>query len=141
MPKMTFSGTDALNEMLTKVSEGALPALKHGLFDGAGLMASSVKDAAGTLPYKDSTVQQIQQAVGIAKFDVGHDGTITTAISFEGYFEESGFPIPFFVRMVEKGTSRIRKHPIVRQATNKASKAVEAQMAKTITEDIEQLMK
>lgn len=101
-------------------------AAKYGLHEAAGKVADAVREEAGRLPYKGSTVSQIQAAVGIAKFSDTADGA-DTSVSFDGYFQDSGFPIAFFVNEVEHGTSRLQANPFVRRAANRAKAQAEAE--------------
>jgi hypothetical protein len=86
-----------------------------GLYDTAGMVADAVKQSAMSLPFKGSTVAQIAGAVGVADFRSTGSG-YQTSVSFDGYFAESGFPIPYFVNEVENGTSRIPANPFVQRA-------------------------
>ena len=88
-------------------------------------MADAIRDEAGKLPYKASTIRQIQDSMGIAAFrDTVYSSD--TLIDFEGYFAESGFPIQYFVREVEKGTSVIPAHAFQRTAYNRVRAEAEA---------------
>lgn len=115
---MKTTGIDAVIDQLETVGKAAKGVAKFALYEGAGTIADAVKAAAGKLPYKDTTVAQIQGAVGITKMRSTADGTETN-VGFEGYFGDSGFPIPYFVREVENGTSRIPAHPFVKSTANK----------------------
>ena len=115
----------ALLKGLTDAGRAGLPAAKYGLYETARLVAQAMHDEAGRLPYKPSTVSQIQNAMGIATFRDGLDVT-DTSISFEGYFAESGFPVQFFVRRVEKGSSKFPAHPFQRTALNRVQAQAEA---------------
>lgn len=135
---MATSGIEAELAKFDAYGNEALPASKMALYDGAGFYADQVKAAAASLPFKDSTVAQIQGAVGIAKFDDTGDGT-GTSISFDGYFADSGFPIAYFVREVQIGTSRIPKIPFIRKATNACKGPVEALMQASFEQHIAEL--
>jgi hypothetical protein len=117
-----FSG---LIRQLGDAADSGLPAVKVGLYETAGKVAGAIRQEAGTLPYQASTVQQIQQAIGIAKFTDTADGS-DTSISVDGYFAESGFPIIFFAREVEHGTSWLQANPFMRRGYNRAKAEAEA---------------
>lgn len=112
-------GIQAELAQFDKYADMALPASKMALYDGAGLVADMVKAEAAGLPFKPETVAQIAGSVGIAKFADTVDGT-GTSISFEGYFADSGFPIPYFVRELQIGTATVPKIPFVRRAMSAA---------------------
>ena len=114
-----------LIRQLDSAGDKGVAAVKVGLYETAGIVAEAIRTAAGGLPFQASTVAQIQEAIGIAKFEDTADGS-NTAISVDGYFADSGFPIPFFVREVENGTSRIPAHPFMRRAANGAKAQAEA---------------
>lgn len=100
---------------------------KFALYDGAGTLADAIKAAAGNLPFKGSTVSQIQSSLGITTMRDNSDGVETT-VGFDGYFEHSGFPIAFFVAENEIGTSRIPARPFIKPAVRSAKPAVLAAM-------------
>lgn len=136
MAKMTFEGCDEFIEQINTIGKEIRNIEKKGLYQGAGAVADALRAAAGSLPFRASTVQQIQNAIGIAHFDETGDGTITTALSFNGYFAESGFPIPFFVREIEHGLAGQRKVPFVRRTASSAGKKAQALIGQSIQEDL-----
>ena len=138
MGRVITAGIDDLTAELEAVAAHLGGVGKAALYEGAGVMADAIKEAAGSLPYKGSTVAQIQNAVGITKFKDTEDGS-GTSIGFDGYFAESHFPIPFFVREVEGGTSRIPARPFVRRAATAAQPAAEAVIIGAAEERIKQL--
>lgn len=119
---MATNGIQEELEQFDAHIQGCVAASKKALFDGAAVMADAIKAAAGQLPFEPATVGQIQDALGISKFEDTPDGS-GTSVSFEGYFGESGFPIPYFVREVEIGSNHLPKIPFVRRARNAAKKA------------------
>ena len=114
-----------LVRQLDGIADKGLAAVKVGLYETAGAVAAAIQSEAGTLPFKGETVSQIQSAIGIAKFEDTADGS-NTAISVDGYFADSGFPIVYFVREVENGTSRIQANPFMRRAANRVKAQAEA---------------
>lgn len=134
MPKcglsVDFSG---LLRDLERAGRAALPAAKVGLYDCAGMVADAIREEADALPFKGSTVQQIKDSIGIATFRDGLAET-DTSVTTDGYFAESGFPIPFFVREVEKGTSQISANPFMRRAFLRVRAAAEAKGEKAAEE-------
>lgn len=120
--------------------EAAIPAGKYGLYETARITADAIRSEAGTLPYKGSTVSQIQNAVGIAKMDSTVD-TVTTAVSFDGYFEESHFPIIFFVREICQGTSRIPQNDFMRRAAARVKAQAEQTGQKAAEDFVNRILK
>lgn len=140
MASMTVSGFDEFAKQLAEFKPRMTEIEKKALYKGAGMMADAVRASVGTLPYDSSTVSQILNAIGIANFQAAADGLITTAIGFDGYFEDSHFPIPFFMREVEMGTSRIQKRPVFRQAVTKNAEAVKAAIADEIQRAVDAML-
>ena len=100
-------------------------AIAFGLYDAAGVVIEAVKNEAKGLPYKSSTVSQIVESIGIAKFR-GSGSGYDTSVGSDGYFSESGFPIPFFVNEIENGTSRIPARPFQQRAYAAVKDAAES---------------
>ena len=143
MGRVITAGIDDLTAELEAVAAHLGGVGKAALYEGAGVMADAIKEAAGSLPYKGSTVAQIQNAVGITKFKDTEDGS-GTSIGFDGYFAGSKYkngemPIRMFVREIEGGTSKIPAHPFVRKAANAAKAAAEAAIIGAAEERIKQL--
>jgi len=135
MGRIMETGLDQLMDELDDLAK-ALPGVAgYALFDGAGVMADAIKEAAQGLPYKGETTAQIANAVGIHKFNDTEDGR-STSIGFDGYFAHSHFPIQYFVREVEGGTSKIPAHPFVRKAANAAKASAEAAILAAAEEKI-----
>lgn len=138
---MTFSAD--YSDLLGKVQEAGRAggkAVAFGLYDTAGMMAEAVKQSALSLPFKGSTTAQIAAAVGIANFRSTGDG-YQTSVSFDGYFAESGFPIPYFVNEVENGTSRIPANPFVQRAFAQTIGPAEAKGNQTAEGIINEILK
>lgn len=135
---MKTRGVEAELKILEQAGKVGVPVAKFALYEGARVVADRIKAAAGGLPYKPETVAQIQNAVGVAKFKDTLDGT-GTSISFDGYFAESHFPIPYFVREIERGTALIRKRPFLKKAVSKCEAEAKAAMDAAGTAKLEEL--
>ena len=114
-----------LVEQLDNMTNKAGKAISFGLYDCAAVVKNAAQQEALGLPFKGSTVAQISQSIGVADFRDTDTGK-QTSISSDGYFAESGFPIPFFVREVENGTSRIAANPFIQRAFARVKGAAEA---------------
>jgi len=159
--QMQVDGMAEISETLSKLEERAPAVAAKALYEGAGVMADAVNNAAGsikTAPFKWASRRRgetrlpspeekaiVQQAaVGIAKFN--KNGTeVDTSVGFRnaGYAELKGktVPIPKIVNAINSGTSFMRKQPFVRQAARSgASKAIEA-MKTAIEAEFEALTK
>lgn len=136
MGRIKATGIDETLAELESLGKATGGAPGYSLYEGARVMADAVRAAAGGLPFKPSTVQQIQNAIGILPFKDTGDGT-ETSIGFEGYFSESNFPIPFFVREVEGGTSRMAARPFVRRTESAVRAQAEAAIQAAAQEFLE----
>lgn len=135
---MNFDFTGLL-QGLEKAGRSAIPAAKVGLYETAGIVADAIAAAARQLPLDSSTANQIAESVGIADMETTPGG-VNTAISFDGYFEESGFPIIYFVREYEKGTSWMQPHPFQRRAAQAAMARAEAEGNKKAAEFAQRIL-
>ncbi len=65
-------------------------------------------------------------ALGIAPSDIDYDGCTNTKVGFDGY-DEKGVPNQLKARVMESGSSRIRKRPFIRPAIKRSqNRAIEA---------------
>lgn len=135
---MKHSGIEQELAALSAAGEAAKGVAKWALYEGAGVVADRVKMAAQGLPYHPSTVSQIQGAIGIMKMQDSSDG-VETVVGFDGYFQESGFPIPFFVREVEAGTSQIPKRQFVKKAVTACTAQAMAAMDRAGTAKLDEI--
>lgn len=131
--------SELLNQLHDAERAGS-KAVAFGLYDTAGVMVEAIKNSALSLPFKSSTTAQIAAAAGISDFRGSGDG-YQTSVGFEGYFAESGFPIPYFVREVENGTSKIPANPFVQRAFAQSIDAAEAAGVKTAEGIINDILK
>lgn len=158
---MKAEGMEELSEMLSALEEKAPAVAARALYEGAGIMAGAVNEAAAAIktePFKwaagsrgetrlpSPEEKEIVQAAaaGIAKFDK-NGSEVDTSVGFKnsGYAELSGkmVPIPAIVNSINSGTSFMRKQPFVRKAASGASnRAIEA-MQKRIEEEFEAIGK
>jgi hypothetical protein len=116
--------SDILKQLDSAVG-AAGKAIAFGLYDTAAIVRAAVAQEAAGLPFKGSTVGQIVASIGVATFRDTGDGK-QTSIDADGYFADSGFPIPFFVREVEHGTSKIAANPFIQRAAARAIAQAEA---------------
>ena len=79
---MTVSGMEQISEMLTKLGEQAESVAALGLYDGAGVMADAVNQAAGSIKTEQfrytafgqrlpspEEAAAVQKGAGVAKFE------------------------------------------------------------------------
>ena len=157
--QMKVDGMTEISEMLEKLGDSAQAVASKALYEGAGIMADSIRKGADTIrtaefhyasngdtrlpsPEEKEIVQAA--AAGIAKFN--KNGTeVDTSVGFRnaGYAELNGkmVPIPKIVNAINSGTSFMNKQPFVRKAASSATpKALEA-MRKRIEEEFDAIGK
>lgn len=143
--KMEVDGLEKVSRMLTELGDKAQSVASKGLYDGAGVMADAVQNAADTIhtapfhyavfitrqpsPEEKEAVKQAK--TGIAKFKK-NGAEVNTSVGYQntGYAEVNGKtkPIPQIANSINSGTSFMQKQPFFRNAVNKskekASKAI-----------------
>jgi HK97 gp10 family phage protein len=145
---MKTDGLSELGEMLAQLGEKAQGVASMGLYDGAGVMADSIKNSAQNIhtapfhyavfitrqPSPEEKEAVSQANMGISKFQ--KNGTeVNTSVGYQntGYAEVAGElkPIPQIANAINSGTSFMQKQPFFRQAVNQGKiKASEAIIAK-----------
>lgn len=157
---MKAEGMEGISEMLSALEEKAPAVAARALYEGAGVMAGAVNEAAAAIktePFKWAARSRgetrlpspeekeiVLAAAGIAKFDK-NGSEVETSVGFKnaGYAELKGkmVPVPVIVNSINSGTSFMRKQPFVRKAASGASnRAIEA-MQKRIEEEFEAIGK
>ena len=156
--RMKVDGMEELSETLGKMGEMAASAASQGLYEGAGVMAKALNNAAGAiktepfhyvrngtrLPSPEEKAIVTEAAAGIAKFDK-NGSDVNTSVGFRnsGYAQLNGRtkPIPLIVNSINSGTSFMRKQPFVRQAAKEASAPAMEAIKKKIEEVFESTTK
>ena len=144
---MKVDGLEDLSKKLTELGEKAQGVASKGLYDGAGVMADSMKASAESIqtapfhyavfitrdPSPEEKAAVLQAKMGIAKFQK-NGAEVNTSVGYQntGYTEINGKtkPIPKIANAINSGTSFMRKQPFIRNAVNngkaKASEAIVA---------------
>ena len=145
---MEMKGLEDIETKLKRMGDGARGIAARGLYDGAGVMADAVNNAADTIhtepfhyavfitrqpsPEEKEAVKQAK--TGIAKFR-NNGAEVNTSIGYQntGYAEVNGKkkPIPQIANSINSGTSFMQKQPFFRKAVNKSKeKASQAIIAR-----------
>ena len=143
--EMKADGMEELSEMLEAIGNAAPAIASRALYEGAGVMAKEINDAArsiSTAPFKYASGDAVRMpspeekeallsvGVGVAKFD--KNGTeVNTSVGYgnTGYADINGRrkPIPLIANAINSGTSFMQKQPFVRRAVKSGStKAMQA---------------
>ena len=93
---------------------------------GAGVIADAVRANIETLPERTGrTKRGLQKGLGVTPVR-NRNGTWDIKVGFDGY-NEGGRPNQLMAALFESGSSKLKKHPIVRPAVTKAKdEAVQA---------------
>lgn len=151
MATWKFRGLDIYIAQLEKLSENAEGSMKMAVYDGAAVVADSIKTALQTLPVQDEYVPKGKKRDGITKeqkegllsgFGLAHmqkdRNSINTKAGFKGT-NASGQKNTTIARQVESGTSWLEKRPVIRQAANRSKSAAEKAMQKTLEKEIKRI--
>lgn len=166
MAKFTVKGIDEYTAALERLSDKAEESIKETVYEGAGIIADSVKAALYSIPIDEGTnglpkygtpenklngVSRKQRAdliesMGLSPIKESSTG-IDTKIGWDGYgsvktkAHPQGVPNVLLMRSIESGTSFMQKTPVIRKAVSKARKTAERAMINKMTEKIEEAMK
>lgn len=141
MARMTFSAGEDFMLRLQQTGDRSEAIIKMAIHEGARIMTNEIranleKNLAGS---KGST-GALAGSIGITEIKQDGKGFWNAKVGFDGY-DEKGVPNQLKARVMESGSSTIRKRPFVRPAVNaKKNEAIEA-MNQVINEEIEKRMK
>ena len=139
MPTIQFKGLDKWVVELQHATDRATGICKMAVWEGGKIVGDEIRASLENIPIEDHYVSKdkmrkgirteekaaIQAAFGLSKMRV--DGSVST---------KAGFNPGTKIHAVESGTSYMQKHPIVRQAANRAKDRAEAAMASKFSEEL-----
>lgn len=156
MAKIEFVGIDEYFEKLNKVSDKTTGLCKRALYDGAAVLADSVRSEIESLPTTDRNEdpkgileyekQGLLEGLGIAKMR-DENGVISTRVDFDGYNRlrsksfPNGHPNSMIARAINSGTSNRPKNPFMARAVRKSREKAQKAMAARMDADIAEIMK
>lgn len=159
MAQIEFVGIDKYFERLDELGKHSIGLCKRALYDGAAVIANSVRAEVNALPTSDRDAKKgesqpilsyekdgLVEGLGIAKMKDEH-GVIYTRIDFDGYNRlkskkyPSGHPNSMIARAINSGTSKRRKNPFMTRGVNKGKAQAQAAMSARMDADIEEIMK
>lgn len=139
MARMTFKAGDEYAIKLSKYAANNDAIAKKAIYQGAKVVADKIKDnLKGVLSEK--ATGELVDSFGISKIDTDKNGDWNAKIGFDGY-DSNGIPNQLKARVLESGTSTIKKKPFVRPALNATRKSTVEVMNKVIDEETEKLFK
>jgi HK97 gp10 family phage protein len=159
MATVKFYGIDEYLSKLNQLGKYSIGLCKRALYDGAAVIADSVRAEVDALPTSDRDAkkgdpqpileyekQGLQEGLGVAKMRDEH-GVIYTRIDFDGYNRlkskkyPSGHPNSMVARAINSGTSKRKKNPFMSRAIRKGRAKAEAAMSARMDADINEIMK
>lgn len=151
MPNAKIDGMAAFGGLLDKLSNESESLLKTGLYDANKEIYTEVERELSALPEgrHELTPEQKQGLINTlygSKMQ-NKDGEVYFIISVTGYNEKKtekypkGQPNIMILRSLERGTSYLHKHPVMRKSLNRSKKAAVAAMQNTISKEIAEMQK
>ena len=162
MATIAFKGLREYEEKLSKLNAGTEEMIGKAIYEGAGVVADSVRSATSSIPVARSNqrgseankldgITSKQKAglldgLGISKMR-HENGYYNVKIGFDGYNDVKtkkypiGQPNALIARSVIRGTSFRARNDFVSKAVNSSKKAAESIMAQTFDEEINKVMK
>lgn len=147
MPSVKVDGLDEVISRIKAMGEDVEAVQKQAVYAGMAVIRDEVIKQINALPVQKGYIpkgdlprdvitprekEQLLKHIGIASMDT-KNGTVSTAISFDGYTDivtkkyPKGLPAVLVARSINSGSSARQKHPFMRQAQAAAkSKATEA---------------
>lgn len=137
MAKMTIKGTDQLELQLSKLGNMSTKIAKDVVMAGAQPVADEIrKGLQANLQGSKYSKGDLLGSLGITPPGVDSQGNVNVKIGFDGY-DSKGVANQLKARVMESGTSKIKKRPFVRPAVNKSKKRALEAMQKKFDEEIE----
>lgn len=140
MATITFKGGDEYMRRLRELADRSEPMVKQAIHEGARILTNEIRaNLEKNLAGSEESTGALAESLGITKIKQDKDGVWNAKIGFDGY-DEKGVPNQLKARVMESGSSTIRKRPFVRPAVNAKRKEAEAAMERVIMEEIKKTM-
>jgi HK97 gp10 family phage protein len=135
MATISFKGLDAYQRQIAALGNPKTveSMCKYSIYDAAGMVADELKKAT---PFDTG---DLRDSIALEAM-VTRDGVTYTKIDFAGY-DRKGVPNMIKARVIESGTSRVKKKPFVRPTIKRVTKTAEFMMDKAINEYLSKFMK
>lgn len=166
MAKIFFKGIDEYAKRLSKLGSESEEIIKRAVYKGAAIVADEIKAGINSIPIQEGNNglppmgTEENKLYGISRKQKGdlmdgfglapmknENGYIQTKAGVDGYGSiptkkyPNGVPNVMLMRSIESGTSFRDKHPVFRQATNRARGKAEQAMAEELDKQLEKIMK
>lgn len=141
MARMAFKAGEDFMLKLSRLEAGGEDIAKRAVYAGAGIVADKVRaNLEANLSGSEQSTGALVDSLGITPITQDRDGWISAKVGFDGY-DEKGVPNQLKARVMESGTSKIKKRPFVRPAVNATKKPAVEAMQRVIDEETEKIMK
>lgn len=139
MAKFAAKAGEEYAARLSALGDQAEEVAKRALYEGARVVADSIKSGISGLPQRTGVTKQgLASSMGITSMrQTG--GVYEVKIGFDGY-NARGKANQLMARIYESGTTKVRKHPFVRPAVNRSKSAAVDAMQNSIDEDCRRIM-
>lgn len=143
MARLTVKGFDEYLKKLEAMGEDTREIVKRSLYEGAGVVADSVKSSIGSLAASEKGLTEVQKqglsdGFGIARMREAVDST-NVKIGFHGV-NGDGKPNTVIARMTESGSSRRKATPFFNAAVNRSRSAALSAIQKEFDDQLRQKM-
>lgn len=162
MAKMTIKGLDEYALKISKFGDSSDEVAGKAIYESAGIVAEEIRANLETAfavddtynlhaykegrPYRLSETQKkgLVEGFGITKMQ-NDNGFFNVKIGFDGYNDiktkkyPNGQPNQLIARVVESGSTLMKKQPIIRPAVNATRKLAKLKMQEVIDKKIEEI--
>ncbi|MBR2132905.1 MAG: hypothetical protein IJ955_10315 [Oscillospiraceae bacterium] len=155
MAKMTLEIGEEFAIKLSQLADGSEEIAKKAIYQAAGIVtdqirrnleknlsdsASAAKDgSARSKNQYNHPTGDLSRSLGITPIQRDNDGYLNARVGFDGY-DRRGVPNQLKARVMESGSSTIKKRPFVRPAVNATKAAAVQTMEKVVEEEIQKIM-
>lgn len=140
MARIAFNSGEDFMFRLQQMGDRSDTMIKKAIHEGAHILTDEIRaNLEKNLADSEDSTGALAESLGITKIKQDKDGFWNAKIGFDGY-DEKGVPNQLKARVMESGSSTIRKRPFVRPAVNAKHKEAEAAMEQVIIEEIKKTM-
>lgn len=151
MARWKFEGLDKYIAQLNKLEANTDEIIGKAVYEGAGIIADAARAAMQNVTTDDEyhpngemrdgptteELEALEASFGISRMR-DDNGYIHVKIGFHGR-NPSGLNNSGMARMIERGSSFMKKQPFITRAVNSKKKQCEEVMARTLDEEIKKL--
>lgn len=141
MARITFKDGDEYALRLMKTANRSEELMKKSIYAGAKVVADKIRaNLEANLSGSEASTGALAASLGITPITEDRSGFWNAKIGFDGY-DERGVPNQLKARVMESGSSRVKKRPFVAPALRASRKTALEAMAKVIDDEMQKNMK